>query len=126
MINGGAQELTTYSANISLTKGQKVPIKLEYQEENAYSLVNLSWTSPSISPQTVPRRYLSTSHIGAFEDYAEYSGTDTSVVSILDNDLLPIAADFSSITIEEQPWYGTAVVDGESRCDQICSKKFTA
>ena len=110
----GGQELTPHSGTISLVKGQKVPIKLEYQELNAYSIVSLSWSSPNVYPQVVPKRFLYTTHVSAYNDYAEYIGTDSTTIDVLANDYLPVAADFSTLRIVDQPWHGKAIVDASS------------
>jgi uncharacterized repeat protein (TIGR03806 family) len=107
----GTQSLSTHSGTASMTAGQRVPIKLEYLEENAYSLVNLSWSSPSISLETVPRRFLYTSHISAYDDYAQYLDTNPVAIDVLSNDSLPVAADLSTLTVVDEPWHGTASVD---------------
>jgi glucose/arabinose dehydrogenase len=38
---------TTYNANISLTQGQNVPVKVEYYERGGGALVKLFWTVPN-------------------------------------------------------------------------------
>ncbi|MCB0850601.1 MAG: PQQ-dependent sugar dehydrogenase, partial [Bacteroidetes bacterium] len=87
---GGA--LATHSGSINLVQGQKVPIKLEYHEENAYALVSLSWSSPNVSPEIVPKRFLFTNHVAAYDDYGEFFGTSAVSLDILANDYLPVAA----------------------------------
>ncbi|MCB0836174.1 MAG: PQQ-dependent sugar dehydrogenase, partial [Bacteroidetes bacterium] len=107
----GGQALSNHSGSIAMTKGVKVPIRLEYQELYTYSIISLSWSSPSVSPDIVPKRYLYTPNVSAFDDYAKYVDTDTAEIAVLDNDYLPVPADTSTLKIVVEPWYGTVVVD---------------
>ncbi|MEL6676190.1 MAG: PA14 domain-containing protein [Bacteroidota bacterium] len=54
----GANGSNTYSGNIAMTAGTKVPIKLEYFDENAFAFAKLSWTSGDVSPEVVPSEFL--------------------------------------------------------------------
>jgi hypothetical protein len=47
------QSVTTYSASISLTAGQQVPIKLEYYERGGSAEVRLNWTIPNQTSRVI-------------------------------------------------------------------------
>ncbi len=52
------QGTTTWSGTISLTAGQKVPLKMEYYENGGGASAKLSWSGPNIASQIVPQAYL--------------------------------------------------------------------
>ncbi|GAB4419986.1 MAG: hypothetical protein OHK0039_33020 [Bacteroidia bacterium] len=62
----GDQPQTQYSAQIALTGGVKVPIRMEYYEGRAYALARLNWSSPSVPPGPVPQQFLYSTPIVSF------------------------------------------------------------
>ncbi|MEM7370179.1 MAG: PQQ-dependent sugar dehydrogenase [Bacteroidota bacterium] len=52
------QPATDHSGTISLNAWDRVPIRLEYYQENVYASAQLRWASASISPTVVPSVFL--------------------------------------------------------------------
>jgi uncharacterized repeat protein (TIGR03806 family) len=52
------QGRSSFSGSIALNAGQKVNIRMDYYENRAYASAQLSWSSPSIAPQIVPKKFL--------------------------------------------------------------------
>ena len=59
IIDNWAEGNTTDSGNINLTAGQRYEIRLEYYENGGGAVCELSWSTPTISLEMVPSRYLS-------------------------------------------------------------------
>ena len=49
---------TEWTGTISMTAGQKVPIKLEYYENGGGAMAKLSWSGPGVGKQIVPQSNL--------------------------------------------------------------------
>jgi len=52
------QSPTEWSGTISLTAGQKYPLKMEYYENGGGAVAQLSWSGPNIGKQIVPQSQL--------------------------------------------------------------------
>ncbi len=52
------QPPTTYSATVPLTRGQRVPVRLEYYESVGAGEIRLAWSTPSTGPSTIPQSQL--------------------------------------------------------------------
>ena len=52
------QSPTEWSANISLTQGDLVPVLMEYYEQGGGAVAQLSWSGPGIGKQIIPSQYL--------------------------------------------------------------------
>jgi len=59
IIDNWAEGNTTDTGDIELTGGQRYEIKLEYYENGGDARCELSWSTPTISLETIPSRYLS-------------------------------------------------------------------
>lgn len=49
---------TEYSGKITLEAGKRYPIRLEYYENDGVALVKLEWSSPTVSREVIPAKYL--------------------------------------------------------------------
>ncbi len=52
------QSATEYNAKVTLEAGKKYPIVLEYFENGGVASVKLEWSSPTVSRQVIPSKYL--------------------------------------------------------------------
>jgi hypothetical protein len=59
IIDNWAQGNTTDNGTIALTAGQRYKIRIEYYENDGGARCELFWSTPTISLETVPSRYLS-------------------------------------------------------------------
>ena len=58
VIDNWAEGNTYDNGQIALTAGQRYPIRLEYYENGGGAICELSWSSATISRQTIPSQYL--------------------------------------------------------------------
>ncbi|MEO0900374.1 MAG: PQQ-dependent sugar dehydrogenase [Bacteroidota bacterium] len=49
---------TTFSANVNLTAWQRVPIQIEYYQNQVYAQVEMEWTHTNIDREVIPTRFL--------------------------------------------------------------------
>lgn len=54
----GGQAMTQHSGSIALPAWQRVPIRIEYYQQNAYAGARLSWSSASLPQEIVPGAFL--------------------------------------------------------------------
>ncbi len=47
------QASTTYTANVALTQGQSVPVRMEYYERGGSAVAKLAWTIPTLASQPI-------------------------------------------------------------------------
>ncbi|MEM7371448.1 MAG: PQQ-dependent sugar dehydrogenase [Bacteroidota bacterium] len=52
------QEVTEFSGTIAMTAWSRVPIRMEYYQQNVYASAKLEWSSSSLSREVVPTDFL--------------------------------------------------------------------
>ena len=52
------QSSATFNGKITLEAGKRYPLRLEYYQQGGEALAKLEWSSPTVSRQVIPAKYL--------------------------------------------------------------------